>query len=381
MQTSYPQSRTIGQGAAFPRPQPQSGPDPASGTFKFSQKPTFGFDEKEKSGQFGSNTEPSFEIDSRPFRADQLGSQNAGFLAVGGSASRDGSMPPSRASDSGLSGSGLSFGNGNPTFGGSASHTPRSSINGHQQRASFSGLPGSRFMDISNSEAELRDKFASLGFSANGEPTNGSQSRHYSPGPTFTQTYQSQPNGSTMWNEAGSVKGQQHFDNHASHNFGEQSYMNKGHRFSEKGSISPAGSDHHRGLNSPKYYPSTATPPTGSAQLYRPGSRGPRAQPGPAEVDRRLQTVQYQYMYNAPFQGQFPPQPYEYVAPSFRQANVPYGYTAVPMAQYSQAQSIPTRPAKEQDVGVGVRSALLEDFRSNSKSTKRYDLKVSSYYT
>jgi mRNA-binding protein PUF3 len=43
---------------------------------------------------------------------------------------------------------------------------------------------------------------------------------------------------------------------------------------------------------------------------------------------------------------------------------------------YPPTQVIPTRPAKDQDVGVGVRSVLLEEFRSNSKSNKRYELKV-----
>jgi hypothetical protein len=38
--------------------------------------------------------------------------------------------------------------------------------------------------------------------------------------------------------------------------------------------------------------------------------------------------------------------------------------------QYAQEAS-----AKDQDVGVGVRSVLLEEFRSNSKSNKRYELK------
>lgn len=295
-------------------------------------------------------------------------------------------MPPSRASDSGLSGNGLSFGNGNPSFGSIGHHTPRSSI--HSQRASFSGLPGSfssqasgsRFVDVNQTEAELREKFTGLGFSNDGEPTNAPQSSHYSPGPpTYTQAFQ--PNGSTVWSDAGAVKGTQHFDTHPSHAFADQSYLAKGHRFAERGSISPAGSDQHRGLNSPKYYSAAATPPAGSEQIYRPGSRGPRTQPGPGELDRRLQSLQYaQYMYNAPFQGQYPPQSYEYVPSNFRQGTVPYGFT-IPTLPYGQAQPIPTRPAKDHDVGVGVRSQLLEDFRSNSKSNKRYELKVRAFPT
>jgi mRNA-binding protein PUF3 len=283
-------------------------------------------------------------------------------------------MPPSRASDAGLSQNGLSFVNGNPPFN-SISHTPRSSI--HSQRASFSGLPGSfsaqtngsRFIDTSQAEAEMREKFSGLSFSTDGEP----QSSNYSPGPpAYTQTYQ--PNG--LWNDAGNTKPPQHFDSHSSHAFADQPYLGKGHRFADRGSVSPAGSEHHRGLNSPKYYSAAATPPTGSEQIYRPGSRGPRAPPGPSELDRRLQSLHFaQYMYNAPFQAQFPPQTYDYAQQNFRQGAVPYGF-AMPIPPYGQAQPIPTRPAKDHDVGVGVRSVLLEEFRSNSKSNKRYELKV-----
>lgn len=382
IQNPYTQSRpAIGQGAVFSRTQPKSNLDPSSGSFKFSQKPSFGFnDDKENSGQFSSNGEASFDMDPRSFRVDQIGSQNGGFLGVGGSASRDGSMPPSRASDAGLSANGLSFGNNNPSFG-SIGHTPRSSI--HSQRASFSGLPGSfssqvngsRFMDVKQTEAELREKFNGLGFT-DSEPTNTPHSSNYSPGPpSYSQHYQT--NGSAMWNDTG-AKGPQQFDNHSSHAFADQPYLSKGHRFAERGSISPAGSD-HRGLHSPKYYSAAATPPTGSEQVYRPGSRGPRVQPGPNELDRRLQSLQYaqqQYVYNTPFQGQYPPQSFEYVPTNYRQGGVPYGY-AIPIPPYPQAQPIPTRPAKDHDVGVGVRSVLLEEFRSNSKSNKRYELKVS----
>jgi len=390
IQNSYTQSRpVIGQGAGFSRPQHKSSLDPSSGSFKFSRKSSFGFnDDKENSGQFASNADGSFDIDgsSRPFRVDQIGSHNAAFLGISSSASREGSMPPSRASDSGLSGSGLPFGNSNQPFG-SIGHTPRSSI--HSQRASFSGLPGSfpsqangsRFTDAAQTEVELREKFAGLGFGSDTEPANASQGSNYSPShPNYAQNYQL--NGGSMWNDTNSTgKGPHSFENHPNHAFSDQSYLGKGHRFGERGSISPAGSDHHRGLNSPKYYSATATPPTGSEQIYRPGSRGPRVQPGPSELDRRLQSIHYaqQYMYSHPFQGQYPPQSYDFLPPNFRQGAVPYGYSIPLAATYPQAPVIPTRPAKDQDVGVGVRSVLLEEFRSNSKSNKRYELKVSFY--
>jgi mRNA-binding protein PUF3 len=81
-------------------------------------------------------------------------------------------------------------------------------------------------------------------------------------------------------------------------------------------------------------------------------------------------------MHNPQFHGQYPTHAYDYSPQNYRQANIPYGYP-MPMPPYPPTQIIPTRPAKDQDVGVGVRSVLLEEFRSNSKSNKRYELKVS----
>jgi len=398
IQNSYTQSRpAIGQGAGFNRSQHKSSLDPSSGSFKFSRRSSFGFnDDKENSGQFPSNTDNSFDMDisSRPFRADQMGSQNTGFLGIGNGSSRDSSMPPSRASDSGLSGSGLAFGNNNQAFG-SIGHTPNNSIHSHRQ--SFSNLSGagafpsqpngSRFTDLNQTEVELREKFGALGFGSDGEPTNASQANSnlgtsYSPNhPNYTHNYQAN-GGSAMWNDTSSnPKGSQNYETYSGQAFADQPYFSKGHRFSERASVSPAGSDYRRGVNSPKYYSATGTP-VGSDQIYRPGSRGPRIPQGPSELDRRLQNAHYpqaQFLYNHPFQGQYPPPAYEY-APPFRQGAVPYGYP-IALHAYPQAQIIPTRPSKDQDVGVGVRSVLLEEFRSNSKSNKRYELKVRSRYS
>jgi mRNA-binding protein PUF3 len=359
--------------------QPKSNLDPSSGSFKFIRKPSFGFnDDKENSGQYAPNPESAYDIDitSRPFRSEQMGPHNTAFLGIGGSASRDGSMPPSRASDSGLNGGGLTFGNGNPSFG-SIGHTPNSSI--HSQRPSFSGSypaqsNGSRYTE--HSEAELREKFSGLGFGGEVETASASQINNPSYSPShgnYAQSNYQLNGGSAMWNESSNnSKGYHNHDSFANQPFADQPYFNKASRF-ERGSISPAGSDYRRGLNSPKYY--SGTPP--SEQIYRPGSRGPRMAQGPGELDRRLQNIhfaQQQNYFPPQFQGQYPPHAYEYPPPNFRQGSAPYGYMQVPV--YAPAQVVPTRPAKDQDVGVGVRSVLLEEFRSNSKSSKRYELKV-----
>lgn len=389
---TYQQARpAIGQGASFGRPQPKSSLDPSSGSFKFSRKPSFGFnDDKENSSQFSSNQDSAYDIDvpSRAFRMDQLSSQNGSFLGVG-SASRDGSMPPSRTSEAGLNN--LTFGNGNQTFGSIGGHTPNNSI--HSHRPSFSAISGSfaqtnssRYADLTTqTEAELREKFAGFGLTNDIDQTNTSQignalGSSYSPTNQNFNQQNFQVNGaSAMWNDGSNVpkvNNYDHFSNQAP--FADQGYFAKGQRF-DRGSVSPASSDYRRGLNSPKYY--SGTPPTGPEQIYRPSSRaGPRIPQGPSELDRRLQHVQYSqhqaYLYGSGhFQGQYPPHLYDYPPQAFRQTNVPpYGYP-MPLPPYP-AQNIPTRPAKDQDVGLGVRSVLLEEFRSNAKSNKRYELKV-----
>ncbi|KAG0648220.1 Pumilio [Hyphodiscus hymeniophilus] len=387
VENSYPQSRpNISQGANYGRSQPKSNLDPSSGPFKFT-KPSFGYsDDKENSVPFtSSGNEYNMDVSSRPFRADQIGSQNVPFLGIGSSVSRDGSMPPSRASDSGLNRNSLTFGNSHVTYG-SIGHTPSNSI--HSSRPSLSGPSihqsnGLRYSDInSQSEAELREKFTGLRFDGDADST----ASHANSVPYTQNISNFAPNnyqlngGAGMWNETSN--GSKSFGNAQSYSnqpFADQVYYNKAPRFGDRGSVSSAGSDHRRALNSPKYYSATGTPPLD--QVYRPDSRGPRVQQGPSELDRRLQNIhfaQQAYMQQyGQFQGQYPPHIYDYphTPQGFRPGNAPFGYHMA-MPAYPPAQIMPpTRPAKDHDIGLGVRSVLLEEFRSNSKSTKRYELK------
>lgn len=378
IQNQYQQSRPgMNQSSSFNRSQPKSGLDPSSGSFKFVRKPSFVYnDDKENSSQYISNAE-TFELDI-----------SSRFLPIGSSASRDGSMPPSRASDSGLNGGGLSFGNGSQSFGALGHHTPNSSI--HSQRPSFSG-PSNSYTSQGNGsrydpEVELSEKFVGFGLGRDAEQSSGFQPNNglgapYSPNqPNFAQQNYPLASGSGMWGEG--PKGFNNFESYSSQPFADQAYFNKAApRFTERNTVSPAGSDYRRGINSPKYYSAAGTPPSGSDQIYRPSSRGPRIPQGPSELDRRLQNIHFAqqaqaYMYGSQFQGQYPAHAYDYPPQNFRQGNVPYGYP-MPIPPYPPTQVIPTRPAKDQDVGVGIRSVLLEEFRSNSKSNKRYELKVS----
>lgn len=377
-QNPYSQTRpAIGQGTSFNRSQPKSNLDPLSGSFNFVRKqsgPSYGYnDDKENSAQYLSNGD-SYEIDI-PSR----------YRAVGNNASRDSSIPPPRASDAGLNGSSMQFGNPGAQFGSIGHHTPSSSV--HSQRPSISGasafpsqMNGSRY-EVTQNETELSEKFASLGLNRE-EQSNASQINNnftsYSPNNTsFAQQNYPLNGASGMWGNE--VKGLNNFEAYSNQPFADQGYFNNkpSSRFTERSSVSPAGSDYRQGLRSPKYYSANGTPPSGPEQAYRPVSRGARIPQGPSELAARMQAIhlnqQAQYIYASQFQTQYTPQGYEYQAPVFRQGAVPYGYVAIPA--YPPAQVIPTRPAKDQDVGVGVRSVLLEEFRSNGKGNKRYELK------
>lgn len=373
LQNSYHNSRpAIGQGKSFSRPQPKSSLDPSTGSFDFARKPSFGFnDDKENFTQ-----DSAYDADaSRNYRLDQMASQNSNYLAIGGAASRDGSLPPSRASDSGLT-----FG-GHPTFG-SFGHTPASSI--HSQRPSYSGVSGSfsqtngsRYNDISvqGQDSDVRDKLAELRFresdTTTGAQNNGSFEQQYSPTQTNFNNQSFQSNGGAMWNDA--AKSFNPYAQEYNPTLADQSYLVRAQRFGERGSASPGTSKYRRGIDSPKYYSTVGTP---TEQLYRPSSQGPRIPQGPNDLDQRLQALhlvqQQAYMYAGGYPGQFSAA-YEYTPQNFRPMPLPYGY---PMpVSFPPAPAIPTRPAKDNDVGAGVRSVLLEEFRANLKGNKRFDLK------
>ncbi|KAI0013609.1 ARM repeat-containing protein [Xylariaceae sp. FL0662B] len=149
---------------------------------------------------------------------------------------------------------------------------------------------------------------------------------------------------------------------------------------SKRGSIersSPIGSSYRSSVNSPRTFSGTPNP---RADAWpRPPSQNPRQllefnrqQPSSHYVQpdsafplyannnhhslSQFQTPYEHYGQNPNYRPQIP-------APGF---GMPVNYSGFP---------IPARPSRDQDPGKGVRSMLLEDFRSNNKSNKRYELK------
>lgn len=377
IQSSYQQSRPpIGQGASF-RSQQKSSLNPSSGSFKFVQKPQPSFfynDDKENSNQYAND---AYDADI-PVR----------YLAVG-SVSRDTSMPPPRAVESGRNGGNGSYASGNQPFSSIGHHTPHSSI--HSQRPSISGPVGSyssqsngmRY-EIAPKENDLNESFAPFGLGRDPEGNSplAHNSNDHSPNNSSFPQPQTFNKGSAPWSDGHGSKASISYDQYSTQPFAEQAaYLNNTARFSEKVPVSPAGSDYRRGLNSPKYYPAAATPSSGQDQVYRPNSKVARIPQAPADLNRRLQDIHIQqaqaqayahYIYAQ--YAHFPVNAYDSMPLSYRPANPPYGYP-IQLQAYSPAPPIPTRPAKDQDLGAGVRSVLLEEFRS-AKTNKKYDLRV-----
>ncbi|KAF4511382.1 hypothetical protein G6O67_003186 [Ophiocordyceps sinensis] len=142
--------------------------------------------------------------------------------------------------------------------------------------------------------------------------------------------------------------------------------------------LSPASTYRLEPGNSPQSYT-----PTSNAWPARPASRDPR----PADYDRRNPAQQYAPSYTPPFfhspftYAGLPPQyaatfldPYNQ---NFRHHPMMAGYGLQAMqAGYPMGVNMPpARPSRDQDPGKGMRSALLDEFHLSNKSSKRYELK------
>ncbi|KAI1398452.1 ARM repeat-containing protein [Hypoxylon fuscum] len=142
---------------------------------------------------------------------------------------------------------------------------------------------------------------------------------------------------------------------------------------------SPAGSSYRPNVNSPRAF--SGTPNARADPWSRPGSRDPRMI---QELDRTHHGSQY---LNQQQSGFYPPQYYntglsqfpgpydQYVQPANFRSQVQLPGYGLPMNYHLPGLPVPVRPSRDQDPGKGVRSVVLEEFRSNAKSNKRYDLK------
>lgn len=146
---------------------------------------------------------------------------------------------------------------------------------------------------------------------------------------------------------------------------------------------SPASSDGRRNSQSP-YYSGDVVPPYASQN--RPplhSSLNGNVPQGQAQLlDRKLRGIQQEqqgYLPSPPnplhFRASFP-NPYDFHPQNALRMNPLNPYYPVPQVPNFLPPVIPRGPAKDQDTSHSTRSACLEEFRSNSKTNKRYELKV-----
>lgn len=333
-------------------------------------------------------------IDSGP--AFQAARQNyysnpSGY--VSSAASRSGSLPPSR---NGVNQSSRFADNvhrqPNSNVGPGVSHRPNLSAHGslypaqngsHHQKTSTH----SSSADLGNLVSDFSR--VDLGRASNYTPYTGYKDHHYSGQDEPSYHYNEQMNS----NGADELWSAESDDYQAIHEpFSEglppgmmSAQLNPYRNVSYGGQYthSPSHSDARRSQHSP-YYSSGGTPSSGHPRVPSRGSYNGTVTTGQAALlERKLRGLQQEQ------QGYIPNQlnPLHFRAPyshpydfhpqhALRMNPLAAYYPVQPMPNLLNNQPIPRGPAKDQDPGVGWRSALLEDFRGNNKTNKRYELKV-----
>lgn len=346
----------------FENPNPVIGH--SRGSFNMNSRPR-SYVEEDKDIVFGPGPNHTFNYGQQ----EKRGLGEPGYPGVvGAPPSRDSSLPPSRQSteENEHAGSYHYF----------TGHTPNNSI--HGQRSSMPGQP-SPFPASANAKAfnynrnvedpDLPAQFrrsVALEDPVNGLPNGTMLSPPTLPSPA-TQPFQLNP-GSQSW--SGDVNGSR-FAN----SLGAEGYPDVLSRpYSKRSSGDRISTSPGALVVSPKSYTpvSDPWPPRPSSRDLRAGldteRRSPSAQPFmPPQAS-------FYPQYNPNF-AQFPSHIYgdPYAGAYFRAMPMP-GYP-MSMNYLSPHGSIPLQPRKEQDPGKGVRSALLEEFRSSAKSSKRFELK------
>ena len=160
----------------------------------------------------------------------------------------------------------------------------------------------------------------------------------------------------------------------------EQTYRNSSYGASY--SHSPSNSETRRMQHSP-YYPSSGTPSSYQQRAPSRGSFNGAVAPGQAALlDRKLRGLQQEQQgYHAnplQYRPQMP-QHYDFHPQHALRLNPLAAYYPMGPMPNMLNPPIPRGPARDQDIGQHLRSALLEEFRSNSKTNKRYELKVCIY--
>lgn len=170
--------------------------------------------------------------------------------------------------------------------------------------------------------------------------------------------------------------------------FQEQVGPYRSSQLSKQGSISPTESDYRRNFPS-SYYSTAAMPATevGQPHLTSQGGHVGRAfSNGQSVLDRKLRGLQQEHqgymmppvnpmlLRQDPYRGPIVPGAYDYNSHGGSGLN-PLG-SYLPLLQMFPGPIPPRSVSRDHDVAHNLRSPLLEEFRTNSKTNKRYELRV-----
>lgn len=331
-------------------------------------------------------------------------------------ASRSGSLPPSRND-------------------GELSWRYRSDVSNTQVSARYSQPPSQQhnlsahappyMMKSRGSEQRYKDQLSSsqmnslLGDFGNLNVGRENQSSYINPGEAtygsssnFGNAYNQEqmPASSEVWNreDNGYQTQQDQFSptGSATTSLASNPNVRRGMGFAPSYTQSPTISDTRHSHTSP-YYSTAGTPSTYQQRVpSRGGFDGTVVTASTATLDRKLRNIQQEqqaYIASRPnqmeFSQQYPPNTYNFPTPAgFQAGQRPGGYqvppggfqpglAGLPMSQLSAGYPmplphhmatphIPRGPARDHEMIQATRSPLLEDFRNNNKTNKRYELKV-----
>ncbi|KAL8668506.1 MAG: hypothetical protein Q9168_006868 [Polycauliona sp. 1 TL-2023] len=324
----------------------------------------------------------------QPYRQNSRDDASAFGSSV---ASRNGSVPPSR--------NGVDFDDGAQTaiyHNANGSSVPyRSKLSA--QASAFSRNTGNhtpRFGDMSNA-ADINNITGDLAMMALGKEHQDSQAGY---GQQTGSTYPGQgllPYHLLQQNVPSSTGSAWEIDENAypdfQHPYAQSNIMSlpqhaqyRSQAFRSPYSHSPASNDGRRQQQQQSSYGSTDGASSYALQSRAP-SRGSLSGNVPAgqtlALDRKLRGLQQEQqavMPPHPSSMQFRPpfaNPYDFHTQNALRMNSLHPYYTVPPMAHLLPQAIPRGPAKDQDAAHSTRSACLEEFRSNSKTNKRYELK------
>lgn len=340
------------------RPQARNTFDPATGSFQYIQKAAAFSDDQEN------------HVLAEAVKALKLNHQYHSTRTN----SQGTSGSPSHHSESGSKGtaSGRCIGNGY-LF----AHTPNSSIN--MGRPSAQGRNQSFPSATTNGNTYAEWEYLNrLRESQSGYEAGNDQ--EYAPAGFTAIDIQQLQNGFPLpWVQASShTRGlsNHNLDNNADgHAQDHYSGNERSSRRNDRGSASPAD-EYRRPPRAPGSYQanSAISAESESAFLHRLRQANLNEQEPAASRLPFVPSPYYSQQMLYGFQGQYNAHGYDYPPQhNYRMNHNPYSYPTA-AAPYASPLVVPRGP-KEDDHGLGIRSQLLEEFRCNGKTTKRYELK------